>query len=141
MFTNATTSVSASAANLIAGTQLQLKSLTSLATSVARVTNNMGSAGIFFPNAGIITQITITSKVAPTGLAGVGVRIRQGTTYATSNVISGSFTLPQNSLSAKTNVSITLASGDYIYVDITGVSSFKSVTGLAIQLGYYSYGA
>ena len=144
IYTNVADTTSVTPVNLIAGSVLKTVSKPQpiMSSNIIKA-NNLGLAGIGpFASVGLITLVTLTAATAPTGLGlvsnggDVSIVLKQGTTYSTS-VIVGTYSLLATFRNTPTVASISLAVGDYIYVDIIKVGDKTPGKGLTVQLGYY----
>ena len=137
IFTGANTVSNATAANLIAGTQKNIKTFSSAATTTMRVANNLfGGTGVSIGSNGVIVSVTLTAATAPVGSNTV-INLKKGNTYSNSSVV-GTYSMSSNSPIVLYSTTLNFSSSDNFFVDITQVGSTKSGSGLGVQLGYYS---
>jgi hypothetical protein len=136
IFTNVTATGDANSSNLIAGTLQKSGGFSIPNSQSARITNNLGGKnGFNFSTAGVVTEVSINSVIAPKG-TGIQINLKRGTTYATSTVV-GTYTLAELQTTSTTVTSITVASGDSLYVDITSVGTVVAGTGVSVKFKYY----
>lgn len=137
IFTNVGSSTSTDSSKLIAGTKLQSYTTAANTKSTTVVARNIGIAtGVPFPNNGLIVSGRLSISVAPLGRA-INVDIKVGSTYATSTV-AATISLPINTLTALTNLAITIQSGQFLFFDVTQVGNIRPGAGLSIKLDYFT---
>jgi hypothetical protein len=138
IFTGVDTVANALANNLIAGTQVASKGVSSPSTTTVTVTKNLGGgSGIYFPHLGIITSVVMTAATASTGTAIVIALKKSSTSDYNSATQVATFTLPAGSKISTTSCSLTFAAGSYYFVDVTQVGSTKPGNGLSVQFQHY----
>jgi len=136
IFTNVISVSNANSTNLIAGTLQKSGGFSIPNSQSARITNNLGGKnGFNFATTGVVTEVSINSVIAPKG-SGIQINLKRGTTYATSTVV-GTYTLAELQTTSTTVTSITVASGDSLYVDITSVGTVVAGTGVSVKFKYY----
>lgn len=136
IFTNVQSVSAADASNLIAGTQTKRGGFSSPKTQTTRLTSNLGGkSGFYFPVSGVVTEVSLTSVIAPKGAA-VQVNLKRGTTYESSTIV-GTYTLAELTTSSTTSTAITVSAGDNFYVDIVSVGTTVPGSGLEVRFKYY----
>ena len=137
IFTGANSVSYATAANMIAGSQKQVKTVYAGATVTTKVANNLsGGNGISVGNNGVLTGVTL-SLAAPAVGAAVTINLKKGSSYSNSSIV-GTYSIPVSLLSAVYVTTLSFITTDNFYIDVTQVGSVKSGTGLLVQLSYYS---
>jgi hypothetical protein len=138
IFTGVDAVSSANASNLIAGTQVSSRGVSSPATTTVAVTKNLGGgSGIYFPHVGIIKNVIITAYSAPVGAAIViSLKKSSSSDYTTSTQVA-TFTLPVSTRTVTIPCSISFEAGSYFFIDVTQTGSTKPGTGLSVQLQHY----
>lgn len=137
IFTNVGSSASTDSSKLIAGTKLQSYTYSAASRSTTVVARNIGvTRGVPFPNNGLIVSGTLSVSSLATGRA-IIVDIKVGSIYATSTV-AGTISLPINTVTALTNLAISVQSGQFLFFDVTQVGNIRPGTGLSIKLDYFT---
>ena len=138
IFTNVQTVNSANASNLIAGTKLQTKTVSTGNSVTLRITNNISNIGFYFPTDSLLTTATLRlSKAAK--VSNTKLRFRSGTTYASSVIIADNVSIPINTLITTVSLNTLVNAGNYVYVDVINASPLASSAGngLSVILSYY----
>jgi hypothetical protein len=137
IFTNVSSVSTSNSSNLIAGTKIQSATISSGSKTTLVLTKNLGKGiGISFPRGGLITNVQLSLSGAATGQS-VIVDVKVGTSYANSSTVTTA-TLPVNTLSTPKAVSISVQSGQYVYLDVTQTGNIKPGNGLSVRLDYYT---
>lgn len=141
IFKNVSTVSQATAANVIAGTKLSTKSISTTATTNIVVRNNVNGKGLYFISEAVVTKLILFVATVPRG-ADVVVRVRKGSTYATSTVVDSysisHLSVTKKNLTQEYNISATLSAGESLYFDVTSVGSLSPGAGLRITAGFYT---
>jgi len=136
IFTNITSASNANSSNLIAASLQKIGGFSISNSQSVRITNNLGGKnGFNFSSAAVVTEVSINSVIAPKG-SGIQINLKRGTTYATSTVV-GTYTLAELQTTSTAVTSITVASGDSFYIDITSVGTVIAGTGVSVRFKYY----
>lgn len=141
IFRNVATVSQATAENVIAGTRLSTRSITTGSSVNVVVRNNISSRGLQFLTGAVVTRLILLLATAPRG-ADVVVRMRKGMSYDTSTTV-GDYSLSHTSLIKKNltqeyNVSVNLAVGESLFFDVISVGSLSPGAGLRITAGFYA---
>jgi hypothetical protein len=136
IFTNIDT-VTTDSSKLIAGTKLQATTISSGSKTNVVVAKNLGTGvGVPFVNPALLTTIKLSVSTAPAGQP-IIVAVKGGSSYANSSVLT-TVTLPVNTSTVTSSMSITIQSGQNIYLDVTQAGTTKPGTGLSVRLEYYT---
>lgn len=134
IFTNVQNVSGANATNLIAGTKLQAKAVSSAAA--VRVAKNLGVTGIYFPTETYVTTAVLLFTKPPTN-GGTTIVLRKGANYDASTIISTT-AITANTVRTTVTLNTTVSAGQSIYVDVTTAAAINSGIGLKITANYYA---
>lgn len=141
IFRNTPTVTQATAVNIIAGSKIETRSLSTSARTVLKVQNNIVPRGILFVGGGVVTQVIMFLSAAPRGGTAT-IQIRKGLTYANSVVVGeASITdiVPVSTNVTQTvNLSFNVDPGESVFCDVTSVGSISPGSGLRVTLGFYA---
>lgn len=138
IFTNVQTVNSANASNLIAGTKLQTKTVSTGNNVTLRISNNISNVGFYFPTDSLLTTASLRlSKAAK--VSNTKLRFRSGTTYASSVIIEDNVSIPANTSITTVTLNEFVSAGNYVFVDIIDASPLAASAGagLSVILSYY----
>lgn len=139
VFTNVQNVASANASNLIAGTKLQTKSITTRAAVPLRITNQLSNQGILFPTDSLVIGAKLTLAKATTWTT-TRLAIRSGTSYESSTVVEDNISISANSRIETYTFNISVPAGNYLYIDIIDASPIptNAGAGLSITINFYA---
>lgn len=140
VFSNVTETVTAAADKIIAGTRPQTKSIAQKSTQTVSVTKNLGgiSRGLQLATGdALITKIDMKVASAATGSQGLVIALRKGYDYTSSTQIA-TYTLSQGVRDTTKDVSITIAAGEAVFVDIVQPGSIVPAKGLSVIFTFFA---
>lgn len=135
VFTNVQNVSAANASNIIAGTKLQSKIISSTASTVMRITKMLGNTGIYFPSDSLVTTAVIKLSKAATA-SGTSIGIKVGTSYTTATLINTT-SISANAANTTITLNSTVPAGQYMYIDILSVPSAGAGLGFNITVNFY----
>jgi hypothetical protein len=138
VFTNVQNITAANATNIIAGTKLQSRLLSTGAAVPLRIVNNLSNIGLIFPTDSIITTIKV-SLLKSTTWPTTRLRIKSGTSYSTATTVVPSISIPVNSLTVTSTVNLNIPAGNYVYVDIIDASPVPTSAGAGLSVTFNFY--
>jgi hypothetical protein len=138
VFTNVKSVFTAGPANLIAGTKLLTKSITTSAATQVRPTKNLSNVGFYFPTDSLVTSGTLKFTRVPSGGSNI-LRFKMGQSYSTATVILDNVVVAAKTPNFNFTLNTTVPAGNYIYVDIVAAGTTLSLAGagLSISVNYY----